>query len=218
VIHVRYLHGFASGPGTSKGQALGRRLAGAVASYAIPDLEAGDFTGLTMERMRERAVASLPGAPTILVGSSLGGYLAAMIASTPGVVGAVLIAPAFHFPGRWDQRLGADAVARWRDTGSHPFFHHGQGRELPLGSAFLASCESLPGLPAQARTAAGAPMPMAIVHGREDDVVDYRGSVEFHASRQGVELHVVAGDHRLGEPRHEDLIAWCVGDLLRRFG
>jgi hypothetical protein len=29
-------------------------------------------------------------------------------------------------------------------------------------------------------------------------------------------LHVIAGDHRLGEERHNDFIAWCARDLMRR--
>lgn len=212
--HVRYLHGFGSGPTSEKGRALGERLHGVCASYAIPDLEGGDFAGLTMEAMRDRALAACPvGVPVVLVGSSLGGYLAAWLAATravPSLAGLVLIAPAFGFTDRWADRLGADGVAAWRRDGSRPFFHHGRQRDLPLGSAFLASCERLPPVP-------GAPCaPCAIVHGRQDETVDHRASLAFAAAHPEVELHLIAGDHRLTEPRHADLIALVAADACRR--
>lgn len=217
-MHVLYLHGFASGPRTRKGMALGARLAGRVRSYAVPDLEAGDFRGLTIDRLRERALAALAalpddGAPCLLVGSSLGGWLAAHLLGrglAPRVAAGLLIAPAFDFAAAWQARLGAEAVARWRREGELPFFHHGEERERPLGVAFLDSCQALEGMPGQARC------PVAIVHGLGDDTVPCSVSVRYARERTGVELHLVEGDHRLTEPRHEDLIAWCAGDLLAR--
>jgi surfactin synthase thioesterase subunit len=55
-----------------------------------------------------------------------------------------------------------------------------------------------------------------IVHGKQDESVDHRRSVEFAQARAGVELHLVEGDHRLTLPRHDELIAWCAQDLIRR--
>lgn len=212
--HVRYLHGFGSGPHSEKGVDLGRRLGPACASYAIPDLEGGDFTGMTMEAQRDRAVASCPsGGRVVLVGSSLGGYLAALIAAerrVPNLAGLVLIAPAFGFTTRWAEILGADGVAAWRRDGSRPFFHHGQQREIPLAAGFLASCERLPAVP-------GAPgVPAAVIHGRGDETVDPAGSIAWTAANPGAELHLVQGDHRVNEPRHAALIEWAVRDLISR--
>jgi pimeloyl-ACP methyl ester carboxylesterase len=212
--HVRYLHGFGSGPRTEKGAELGHRLAGACTSFAIADLEGGDFPGLTMTAMRDRAIAACPtDGPVVLVGSSLGGYLAAWLAASralPNLAGIVLIAPAFGFTTRWAERLGAGAVEAWRRNGSLPFFHYGEQRELPLGAAFLASCEALPEVP-------GDPgVPCRIIHGRSDDTVPARVSLAFAAAYPAVELHLVQGDHRLNEPRHAELIAWMVRDLLGR--
>ena len=110
--HGVYLHGFASGPGTAKGVALGRRLAGCLASYTIPDLEGGDFRGLTMDGILDRAEAALAALPAdggrvLLIGSSLGGYTAAHLAATGRARRAtalLLIAPALIQPA--DQRRG----------------------------------------------------------------------------------------------------------------
>ncbi|MBA2480778.1 MAG: alpha/beta fold hydrolase [Planctomycetes bacterium] len=213
-----YLHGFASSPKTAKGVALGRRLAPSLTSYAIPDLEAGDFRGMTMDLLAERAVRAvdaLPGdgEPVLVIGSSLGGYIAAWLAASGRIprVGALLvIAPAFGFTDSWATRLGADGIAAWRRDGERTFFHHASERDMPLGSAFYDSCVPLPALPAQ------APMPVVIVHGRQDDSVDHRQSVAYATARERVELHLVEGDHRLTEPRHEALIAWCAEDIIAR--
>lgn len=218
MTHALYLHGFGSGPKTSKGLALGQQLAGAVTSYAIPDLEGGSFTDLTMDGIlgrTEAALRALPddGQPVLLIGSSLGGYTAAHLAASGRAhrVGALLlIAPAFGFTSSWAKRLGEAGVARWRSAGSLPFFHYAAERELPLGVGFYESCLTLPDVPAQ------APMPVAIVHGRQDETVDHRQSLHYAANRDSAELHLVDGDHRLTEPRHEELIAWCARDLLAR--
>ncbi len=212
--HVRYLHGFGSGPRSEKGAALGLALAGSYASYAVCDLEGGDFRGLTMERMRERVIACCPhDGRTVLIGSSLGGYLAAWLAAghaVPGLAGILLIAPAFGFTTRWAERLGVDGVAAWRRDGQLPFFHHGEQRELPLGIGFLQSCEVLPEEP-------GDPgVPCVIVHGRGDETVDHRRSLAFASAYPAVELHLVQGDHRLNDPRHLELITLATRDLLAR--
>jgi pimeloyl-ACP methyl ester carboxylesterase len=218
--HGVYLHGFASGPGTAKGVALGRRLAGCLASYTIPDLEGGDFRGLTMDGILDRAEAALAALPAdggrvLLIGSSLGGYTAAHLAATGRARRAtalLLIAPAFGFTSRWAERLGAEGVARWHAAGAWPFYHHVREREELLGSGFLTSCERLPDFPADPG------LPVAIVHGRQDETVDHRASVEYARRHPLAELHLVHGDHRLTDPRHEDLITWVAKDLMSHHG
>jgi uncharacterized protein len=216
--HALYLHGFASSPKTAKGVALGKRLAGAIRSYAIPDLEGGDFRGLTMDLIAaraEQALRALPadGATALLIGSSLGGYTAAWLAAAGRahrVAALLLIAPAFGFTDSWATRLGAEGIAAWRRDGRRSFFHHAAERELPLGAGFYESCVPLPALPGQ------APVPVAIVHGRQDESVDHRQSIAYASAHERVELHLITGDHRLTEARHEDLIAWCALDLIAR--
>ena len=217
-MHCLYLHGFGSGPKTAKGVALGQRLAGHVTSYDIPDLEGSSFTELTMDGIFARVEAALralpeDGQPVLVIGSSLGGYVGAHMAANgrlPRVAGLLLIAPAFGFTAHWAERLGAAGVERWRSQGSLPFYHFAAERELPLGVGFYESCLPLPELPGQARQR------ITIVHGLHDETVDHRRSARYAAERTQVELHLVAGDHRLTEPRHEDLIAWCAQDLLTR--
>lgn len=217
-MHALYLHGFASGPHSRKGQAVGALLAGRVRSYAVVDLERGDFRGLTIDRILARTVAAaaaLPadGAPLLLIGSSLGGYCSALLAARrmlPRLAALVLVAPAFGFASRWRERLGDGGIARWRAQGELPFFHHGEQRELPLGVGFLDSCQGLPDLP-------GDPgVPAAIVHGRRDETVSWEGALAYARAHPRCELHLVDGEHSLTEPHQEALIAWCAQDLVAR--
>ena len=209
-----YLHGFASGPQTAKGVALGAalRARGVVEAWDIPDLEGGDFANLTMDRWLDRAEHAVraAGPGCILAGSSLGGWGAAVLASRRelAIGAALLIAPAFGFTDRWQDRLGADGLDRWRRDGALPFMHHGLGREIPLGVAFLDSCAAVPAWP-------GAPCcPCAIVHGLEDEVVPVAVSRGWSARFGAVEAHFVHGDHRLTTPRHLDLMVRAVVDLV----
>ncbi len=216
--HMLYFHGFASSVKTAKGVALGQRLAGSALSYRIPDLEGGDFRSMTMDgilRRAQAAVQELPqdGRPLLIIGSSLGGYLAALLAAQGGIrrrAALLLIAPAFGFPSAWRTMLGEEGIERWRATGERLFFHHASERELPLGYGFLDSCQALPDLPGEPR------MATAIVHGHQDQTVDALRSLDYARQRALVELHLVEGDHRLTEPRHEDLMVWCARDLVAR--
>jgi predicted esterase YcpF (UPF0227 family) len=130
---ILYLHGFASSPGSSKARFFGERLRAAGVAVDIPDLAAGDFEHLTISGQLgviERAAA---GAPVALMGSSLGGYLAALYAARhPEVSRVVLLAPAFGFARHWAERMGATAVEAWRATGAIEVFHYGENRQRRL--------------------------------------------------------------------------------------
>src|ERR1039458_9214966 len=115
---ILYLHGFASSPASSKARFFAERLRAAGAVIDIPDLAAGDFEHLTISgqlRVIERAAS---GNPVALMGSSMGGYLAALYAARhPEVSRLVLLAPAFRFARRWAERMGDAAVGGWSGSG-----------------------------------------------------------------------------------------------------
>ena len=122
-----YLHGFASSPASTKAQFFRARLAEAGAALEIPDL-APDFTHMTVTSQLAIVEALLTSDDTILLGSSLGGYLATLVAARhpTRVRGLVLFAPAFGFAQRWEERIGPAALARWRAAGTAPCFHYGR--------------------------------------------------------------------------------------------
>ena len=205
-----YLHGFASGPGSTKAQFFRARLADCGAELHIPEL-APDFTYQTISRMLAMIEEHLARGPAILFGSSLGGYLAALAgARQPARVRAlVLFAPAFGFAKRWEARLGADAMARWRAERTMPVFHYGLERELPLDVGLIDDARRHADEP-------DPPAPTLAFAGRRDDTVPLACVEHFAAARPGRELVVFDSGHELTdvlEPMWER-----TAGFLRRFG
>jgi len=195
MTRIVYLHGFASGPASSKALFFRQRLETAGARVDVPDLAAGDFEHLTISgqlAVIERAAApeGRP-EPVSLMGSSMGGYLAALYAARhPEVCRLVLLAPAFGFARRWPERLGARQVAQWRSTGAMEVFHYGENRSRSLSYALLedgAKYEDYPDFR----------QPALIFHGAHDDVVPAGYSEEFAATHPNAILEVLDSGHDL---------------------
>jgi pimeloyl-ACP methyl ester carboxylesterase len=187
---ILYLHGFASGPGSNKARFFSRRLEAAGAHVAALDLARGDFEHLTITGQLQ-AVDEAAGLPVALIGSSLGGYLAALYAARHAeVTRLVLLAPTFGFARRWPERLGAEAVANWRRTGWMEVFHFADGRDRAVSYALLedgAQYEDYPDFT----------QPALIFHGAQDDVVPAELSRNFVAGHPNAVLEIVASGHEL---------------------
>src|SRR4051812_34095931 len=114
-----YFHGFASSPRSRKAQTFRSALEGIGIQMEIPELDAGDFEHLTITSQLRIAEALLRGEEVCLIGSSMGGYLAALYASRhPEVSRLILLAPAFSFSSRWEHVLGPEKLAQWRQRRS----------------------------------------------------------------------------------------------------
>ena len=191
MTRVLYLHGFASGPNSTKARHFRQRLEQAGVAVDVPDLAAGDFEHLTLTgqlRVIERAAA---GEPVALVGSSMGGYLAALYAARhPEVHRLVLMAPAFGFARRWTEYLGPAQVEEWRRTGAMEVMHYGDNRNRLLSYALLEDAAGYEEFPDFAQ-------PALIFHGEHDDVVPVEFSVRFAATHPNVRLEVVNSGHEL---------------------
>ena len=188
---VIYLHGFASGPGSKKAQFFRQQFAECGIELEIPDLAAGDFANLTITGQLRVIERTANGSAVSLIGSSMGGYLAALYAARHAEVErVVLMAPAFGFARRWPVTLGEEKLAAWRDTGSMEMFHYGEGRPMALRYTLLedgATYEDFPDVR----------QPALIFHGAGDAVVPAAYSREFAAGRPNVRLEVVDSDHEL---------------------
>jgi pimeloyl-ACP methyl ester carboxylesterase len=136
VTRFIYLHGFASSPKSTKAVFFGERLARLGHAVDVPDLEEGDFRGLTITRQLavvRRAIARAPG-EIALIGSSMGGYLSLLAAAEePRVRRLVLMAPAIDMKARWSTRYGAEKLAAWKAEGAAPTFHYAHGEERLIG-------------------------------------------------------------------------------------
>jgi pimeloyl-ACP methyl ester carboxylesterase len=188
---VIYLHGFASSPNSRKAMYFRRQLEAIGASVDVPDLAQGDFEHLTISGQLAVLEEVAAGRPVALVGSSLGGYVAALYAARHAeITRLVLLAPAFGFATHWPERLGAETVEQWRRTGSREVFHYAEARARPLGYRLLEDGERYEDAPDFGQ-------PALIFHGERDEVVPVRLSQEFATRHPNVALEVVPDGHEM---------------------
>jgi pimeloyl-ACP methyl ester carboxylesterase len=191
-VKLIYLHGFASGPMSSKAQFFRRRFEALGVDMWIPDLSEGNFEGLTLSgQLRVIETTAGGGEDVRLIGSSMGGYLAALYAARHAEVSRIaLMAPAFGFARRWPLTLGEERIAEWRRTGWLSMYHYGDKVESRVGYGLLQDAERYEDYP-------DISQPALIFHGRDDDVVPVESSVEFAARHPQVTLHVMDSGHEL---------------------
>ncbi len=188
---IIYLHGFASGPSSSKARYFGERLKAAGARVNIPDLAAGDFEHLTITGQLAILERTAGGEPVALIGSSMGGYLAALYAARhPEVSRLVLLAPAFGFQMRWEERFGPAAIEEWRISGTASVYHYAAGGDRPIWYGLLEDATHYEAFP-------DFHQPALIFHGAQDDVVPARFSQEFAATHPNADLEIVDSGHEL---------------------
>lgn len=207
-----FLHGMGSVRNGDKSEALRRRAARHGRAFARFDFRGhGQSTGeighVTMTELIGDAglVLDLVG-PAVLVGSSLGGLVAAHLAAMrpDATLALCLLSPAFGFLPRMRARL--DSQGRMRTTEGFSFFVH----ERALADAATHDEGSLPGR---------LPMPLLVAHGDQDEVVPHQLSADFFAAvpHAHKDLMVVpGGDHRLN--REIEPILDRLDALLRRHG
>ena len=216
---ILYLHGFGSSPLSRKAAAFAQLCQERGWSFRGPDLNPPDFLewrpGATLERVAAELAAmraAAPGVPSWLVGSSFGGYLAALLAareSGASVAGLVLLAPAFGFCRLLHRSLGEAALARWQTTGSTAFTHHAQEREVAVGYVFYQDIRRWPAEPGPVSC------PALVLHGAQDDVVPIAHARSWVAAQPRARLVEVPDDHTLAASldRIVDLAAgWIARD------
>jgi hypothetical protein len=190
-LRVLYLHGFASSPGSRKARFFAGRLRGLGFSVEIPNLAQGRFEQLTITGQLELLEALARNEPVIIIGSSLGGYLAALYAARhPEVDRLILLAPAFGFHQLWIAELGLDRVAEWRTRGSIPVFHYAEQREVPLGFHFIEDAARFEPFP-------DFHQPALIFHGNHDDSVPVQQSLAFVRDHRNARLIRLESGHDL---------------------
>lgn len=191
MTRIVYLHGFASGPASTKARFFCQILERAGATVLVPDLAQGDFEHLTITGQLSVVDEVVGGEPAALVGSSMGGYLAALYAARHATITRlVLLAPAFGFAHRWPERLGAGAVEAWRRSGWIEVFHYADRRQRRLSHCLLEDGMRYEDYPDFSQ-------PALVLHGLHDDVVPVEYSRRFAAGHSNARLEIVDSGHEL---------------------
>jgi uncharacterized protein len=189
-----YLHGFASGPGSTKARYIQERCRRVGIELQVPDLNQDNFTDLTVSRQIAQVVDLFPkdGSPITLIGSSLGGWISTIIAQDyPEVNRLILLAPAFNFLNHWLPKIGNQALSSWKQTGYLPIYHHAIKNLSPLHYNFITDARRYP------LSQIDRVLPTLIIHGINDAVIPVSASRDFTIDRPWVELLEWDSDHQL---------------------
>lgn len=190
---IVYLHGFGSGPDSTKGRFFAKQFEEIGVDVALPDLNPPEFRDITITgqlQVADRVIHDTK--PDLVIGSSMGGYLAALHAAThPETVPAlVLLAPAFAFARRWSELLGPEQMADWKRTGEHRVYHHGTMEHEPVGYGLYLDATDYPDFPEVTQ-------PTRVFHGKKDITVDAQLSVEFAWGKPNAQVELVESGHEL---------------------
>jgi uncharacterized protein len=193
-MNYLYLHGFASGPRSTKADYLCDRFAQQGIVLKVPDLNQSDFFNLTLTRQINQCeeILTTSTQPWTIVGSSLGGLTAAWLGQrNRNVERLVLLAPAFEFLPHWQQQLGAAQLEQWQQSGSIDVYHYVEERAIPLGYGFWTDASQYD------ETELDRPIPTLILHGVADEIVPVEASQLYVAQRSWCQLVEMQSDHSL---------------------
>ncbi|MXY17809.1 MAG: alpha/beta fold hydrolase [Acidobacteria bacterium] len=139
-----------------------------------------------------------PPAPAVLVGASLGGFVALHLAErAPAELPAhpverlVLLAPALDFGAPGMRQRRADWFAGWQRDGWTEVEHHAYGETRRLHFGLIADAARYDSFAVRTR------VPTLICQGRGDEVVDPAMVQRFADPRAHVRLVLLDDDHRM---------------------
>jgi pimeloyl-ACP methyl ester carboxylesterase len=191
-MRIVYLHGFASGPHSNKAQFFQKKFTERGVRFDVPELDEGNFEALTvtgMLKVTERVAGS---EKVVLMGSSLGGFVAGLFAERhPELVDRlVLLAPALRFAQQWRQRFSAEELAAWKSKGWATFFHYAHKRDEHLAYSFVEDAEKYD-------RESNFPQPALLLHGTDDPVVPVAASRDFAERHNNVRMCEFSSGHEL---------------------
>jgi predicted esterase YcpF (UPF0227 family) len=185
---IVYLHGFISSPQSKKAVMLGDYVRNCTEGldYVVPRLD--DRPGRAIAQVA-RACEAVPGADLTLVGSSLGGFYATVVAERLGCR-AALLNPAVHPHRHFERYLGPQ-------------------RNMYTGEEFVLTHEHVDELRDLDPGAITRPERYWLFVETGDVVLDYREAVRFYEG--ALQTVVRGGDHALASfPEHvPELVEWA---------
>jgi pimeloyl-ACP methyl ester carboxylesterase len=186
-----YLHGFASGPQSTKGVAFEKHYAARGIAIERLDLRVPSFEHLRLSVMIETVRGALGKDDAVLIGSSLGGLTAAHVAQdNPRIQALVLMAPAFGLVGRWREQLGSD-WDEWQRSGWRQVTDYTTGQAARIDFGFVEDVGHIDrGFPR-------IDCDTLILHGTRDETVPIDRSRELATINANVRLVELDDSHEL---------------------
>ena len=157
------------------------------------------------------AVANLlaDGPPVTIVGNSLGGWLAWLVAQEqPAVEELILIAPAFNMMDLRAAQISNERREQWQATGSMTWDDEPMHKDAPIPWHWVEDSQAL----WQRRLQQPRRVKTTILHGLQDTVIRPAGSWTFvqqvlsQDPEFPIELLLKTGDHRLSSPDHLETV------------
>lgn len=212
---VIYLHGLASSPLSVKGLFFQPRLEKLGFAVEMPDLNAPEFSSLTVSRAVEQTLGLIDrvddaGRPLVLMGSSFGALVCAIAVGrrSERVAALVLMAPAFDMPGLWQRQLGGEGIEVWKKEGYIPIEHPAYELPQPLKYGFYQDAVRVDTSPPRLSH------PCLVFHGIHDDVVDPELARGFGELNPQAVVHMLDDGHDLLET--QEVMAGEVETFLKK--
>lgn len=223
-MHFLYLHGFASGPDSTKARYFADAFARRGLDLRRLDLNVGAFAGLTVTGQIEvvtetiNDLARVPAPRTrglsgpgtqegiTLIGSSLGAYVSLLAAQADSRISRlVLLAPAIGFDGMVRKRVGIRGMSQWKREGTMPIEHYQWGRTVPVHYQLYTDAA------AHGKTPLDRILPVQIFHGVRDETVPWQGSAAIVERNPLSHLVLLPSDHGLNDCLgliEKEMFAW----------
>jgi uncharacterized protein len=155
------------------------------------------------------------GPPIMIVGNSLGSWIAWMMAQEfTQIDRLVLIAPAFNMMGLRARSISEERRHAWLTAGWMPWDDDEMHRDFPIAWKWVEESEAY----WKQRFDCLRRVKTTILHGLQDTVIVPQGSSQFVeellARDPGfpIELQLIPGDHRLSGPEHVEILRRSVMD------
>lgn len=217
-VNFLYLHGFASSPQSRKARFFKEKIEQNGWHCLVPDLNVPSFAALSLSAQIDlglELINDLDESPLVIVGSSMGGLLAALLEqelrqqrAPTKLQTIVLLAPGFGITKRWPQIIGEQGMQSWRETGFRPFFHYAANKELPLHFAFAKDLEQYKTDNFEIN------IPTIVFHGIDDQTVPIEHARQFAQLNPTAALVELDDGHELANSL--DLIWLQTCDFLKR--
>jgi pimeloyl-ACP methyl ester carboxylesterase len=199
-MHVIYLHGFASSPASSKATFFRDRFAARGIQMECLDLNQPEFSILTVSRMLQQVedrIARLASGEVVLIGSSLGGFVAVEAAARQDggarrpISKLVLLAPAVELEWEKWSELGSAGVEGWQNAGQIDVFHYAFDEHRVLRFEFYEDANRY------RPSARPLTQPLVIFQGRNDESVSPDVVERFAAAQPHATLYSLDDGHQL---------------------